>query len=77
MARQMKKKEAVVEEATASVAKKAEVKTEAKAEVKETKKPVAKAKKEFKDTDGIMCRSVVEGRLLFIGEKTGMLYQWY
>lgn len=77
MARQMKKKEAVVEEAAASVAKKAEVKAEAKVEVKETKKPVAKVKKEFKDTDGIMCRSVVEGRLLFVGEKTGMLYQWY
>ena len=68
MARQMKKKEAVVEEATASVVDKAE-----KTEVKTAKK----VKKEFKDTDGIMCRSVVEGRLLFIGEKTGMLYQWY
>ena len=76
MARQMKKREAVVSnEATASVVSEtkqsAEKKTTAKAKSK------AKTKREFKDTDGIMCRSVVEGRLLFVGEKAGMLYQFY
>lgn len=33
-------------------------------------------KKKFQETDGILCRSVTEGMLFFIGKKTGMLYQW-
>jgi hypothetical protein len=37
--------------------------------------PVVK-KREFKETDGILCRSVTPGGLYMIGKKTGMLYEW-
>lgn len=35
-----------------------------------------KKKREFKETDGILCRSVTPGALYMIGKKTGMLYEW-
>ena len=46
-------------------------------ENKTVEKPkVAKKKKEFKGTDGILCRSVTTGGLYMIGKKTGMVYEW-
>ena len=41
-----------------------------------TEKVNVKPKRKFQETDGILCRSVTEGMLFFIGKKTGMLYQW-
>lgn len=37
---------------------------------------VKKPKREFKETDGILCRSVTPGGLYMVGKKTGMLYEW-
>ena len=39
----------------------------------EEKKPI-KTKKEFSQSDGILCRSVIQGGLYYVGTKTGMLY---
>ena len=33
-------------------------------------------KREFKETDGILCRSVTPGKLVMVGKKTGMKYIW-
>ena len=46
--------------------------------VEETKKkPIEKPKKkEFSQSDGILCKSVVHGLLYFEGAKTGMIYTW-
>jgi hypothetical protein len=35
-----------------------------------------KVKKEFSQSDGIQCHSVVQGGLYFVGDKTGMLYSF-
>lgn len=43
------------------------------ADVKET--PV-KQKRKFADSDGIICRSIVQGGLFMEGAKTHMLYEW-
>lgn len=45
-------------------------------EVTEKPKIVKKKKREFKETDGILCRSVTTGGLYMIGKKTGMVYEW-
>ena len=37
---------------------------------------VEKPKKEFRETDGILCRSVTPGGLYMVGKKTGMMYEW-
>lgn len=44
--------------------------------VKEEVKEVKPTKREFKETDGILCRSVTSGGLYMVGKKTGMLYEW-
>lgn len=52
-------------------------KTEEVSEKKEVKKATPKkVKREFKDTDGILCRSVTSGKLIMVGKKTGMKYEW-
>jgi hypothetical protein len=53
---------------------KAAEETTPKKTVKATK--VEKPKKEFKETDGILCRSVTPGGLYMVGKKTGMKYEW-
>ena len=40
------------------------------------KKAPKKVKREFKETDGILCRSVTSGKLIMVGKKTGMKYEW-
>jgi len=35
-----------------------------------------KPKHKFEETDGILCRSVTSGKLIMIGKKTGMKYEW-
>lgn len=52
-----------------------EVKEKVEEKVVETK-PVEKQKKKFEQSDGILCRSVTQGLLLFEGSNTGMLYRW-
>lgn len=69
MARTMKKATKAVEEPI--------LETTPVVEKKVTEKPKAvKKKKEFKETDGILCRSVTTGGLYMIGKKTGMVYEW-
>lgn len=46
-----------------------------KEEVSE-KRTVVKKKKKFAEDDGILCRSVTPGKLIMIGNKTGMKYIW-
>ena len=41
-----------------------------------TKRAPKKVKREFKETDGILCRSVTSGKLIMVGRKTGMKYEW-
>lgn len=53
----------------------AKVTPEPKVEV-QVEEVVEKPKKEFKETDGILCRSVTPGALYMVGKKTGMLYEW-
>ena len=43
---------------------------------KEVVKESAPAKKVFKDSDGILCRSITQGGLFMEGAKTHMLYEW-
>ena len=45
-------------------------------EVKEPVKKKAKPKRVFSETDGILCRSVTSGKLIMVGKKTGMKYEW-
>lgn len=50
-----------------------------KAKTVSTKKATVEKKtpkKEFKETDGILCRSVTPGGLFMVGKKTGMKYEW-
>lgn len=47
-----------------------------KIEEKIEKKETPKAKRVFKETDGILCRSVTSGGLYMVGKKTGMVYEW-
>lgn len=68
MARTMKKTASTKVE-TAPVVEEA-----AKEEVK--KQPVIEKKKKFAEDDGILCRSVTPGKLIMIGNKTGMKYIW-
>lgn len=57
---------------------------EAKESIKEVKKvvekkepeKVEKVKRTFKDSDGILCRSITQGGLYMEGAKTHMLYEW-
>lgn len=44
--------------------------------VEETKASVKKATKKFDQSDGILCHSIVQGRLYMVGDKTKMLYEW-
>ena len=47
-------------------------------EVKETVKetPIEKSKKVFKQSEGILCRSVVNGKMFMEGIRSSMPYQW-
>ena len=69
MARTMKK-------TTATKAETAPVVEETVKEEVVKKQPVAKAKRKFAEDDGILCRSVTPGKLIMIGNKTGMKYIW-
>lgn len=71
MATSMKKKGTAASTKTKEVATPPDIKKE----VVQSKK-AQKEKKVFQETDGILCRSVTEGGLFFVGKKTGMLYQW-
>ena len=51
------------------------IKTEEATKPAKKRATVAK-KKEFKDSDGILCRSVTPGKLVMVGKKTGMKYIW-
>ncbi len=52
-------------------------KTESKVEpVVEAKIEPKKEKRKFADSDGIVCRSIVQGGLFMEGMKTHMLYEW-
>ena len=61
-----KTKPVVVEEVEEEITKKEEP----------PKKEEAPKKKEFKDSDGVRCRSVVSGNLFVEGLKTKMIYTW-
>lgn len=37
---------------------------------------VGKTAKKFDQSDGILCHSIVQGKLYMIGDKTKMLYEW-
>ena len=65
------KKRTTAKPKTSAASKTAEV--ENKPDVKET--PV-KQKRKFADSDGIVCRSIVQGGLFMEGAKTHMLYEW-
>lgn len=47
-----------------------------KKQVNNTEESVVKPKKKFDQSDGIVCRSVTEGRLYMVGKKTHILYTW-
>ena len=70
MARTMRKTTSAIKPDTTSVEKNA-----IKEEVSE-KRTVVKKKKKFAEDDGILCRSVTPGKLIMIGNKTGMKYIW-
>lgn len=42
----------------------------------ETKATATPKVKKFKNTDLIPCKSVTNGELIMVGDKTGVLYQW-
>lgn len=44
--------------------------------VEENKVSVEKTAKKFEQSDGILCHSIVQGKLYMIGDKTKMLYEW-
>ena len=52
------------------------VEEEIKNEIKPEATKPAKAKKVFDQSEGVLCRSVVEGSLYMQGAKTQMLYSW-
>lgn len=55
----------------------ATVKTEEVVVTEPVKEKVkVKPKREFNETDGILCRSVTAGKLIMVGKKTGMKYEW-
>lgn len=62
----LKTKPVVVEEYEEEMPKKEEI----------SKKEETPKKKEFKDSDGVKCRSVVSGNLFVEGLKTKMIYTW-
>lgn len=53
---------------------KTETKEEKITPVKET--PVEKSKKTFKQSEGVLCRSVVNGKIYMTGARSSMPYQW-
>ncbi len=80
MARQMKKATAKAE--TVKVEKPIkdietkETKVETKVSEAETKVETKPKKKEFKNDDMIPCLSIMEGKLVLVGARTGDVYRW-
>ena len=52
------------------------VETEVPVVEEPVEKKEIKPKRKFSDTDGILCRSVTSGKLIMVGKKTGMKYEW-
>lgn len=53
-----------------------EVVEEIEEEIIEESKPIVKEKRVFKNDDLIPCRSITNGELLMVGNKTNILYRW-